>query len=95
MHGALSHRPGYAVVPRLELGVVRLAVPLRGNQRPDHGDSALPWDDRFHESGVVVPAMPLPRSGSSGEPGGAIAFVQIRALHWPRVIWWTPGALRR
>jgi hypothetical protein len=58
MHGGLPHRPGYAVVPQFKPGVVRRAIALRGNQRPDHGDSALPWDDRFHDSGVVVPAMP-------------------------------------
>jgi len=42
MRGALSHRPGYAVVPEIELAVVRLAIPMRGNQRPDHSDSAVP-----------------------------------------------------
>ena len=31
-------------------------------------DSAVPWHDRFHHSGVVAPAMPMPRSGSSAAP---------------------------
>ena len=32
--GGLPHRPGYAVVPQLELGVVRLAIALRGSAYP-------------------------------------------------------------
>ena len=32
MHGGLSHRPGYAVVPQLELGAVRRAIALRGKE---------------------------------------------------------------
>jgi hypothetical protein len=66
MRGPLPRRSGYAVVPQLELGVGRLAIALRGNQRPDHSALVVRWDDCFHRSGVVVPAMPLPRTESRG-----------------------------
>jgi len=50
MHAAILHRPGYAVVPQLEPGAVRLALAMRGNQRRDRSDSAVPWHDRLHRT---------------------------------------------
>jgi len=46
MRGALSHSPGYAVVPQLELAVVRLAIALRGTPS---SRSSVP-DDSFRRA---------------------------------------------
>ena len=53
------------VTSRATASVRRRTAASRGeNERPRHRDSAVPWHDRFRHSGVVVPAIPLPRMRS-------------------------------
>ena len=55
---------------------------------------AVPWHDRFHHSGGVVPAMAMPRSGSS-RPSQPRDRVRRGPPHSRRVRRQTPAALHR
>ena len=91
MRGALPRRSGYAVVPQLELGVGRLAIALRGEQRLWSGDLRPIRRDRFYEGGSVENVIALPRTRSR-RPGRRDDCIRGAAAWTRRRSQWRSGA---
>jgi hypothetical protein len=84
VRGGRLHRPGDPRAGPRDADVTRRATAsVRHRTAASRGETngrtaptqAVPWHDRFHHSGVVVPAMPMPRTQPScrGRPDDCMA----------------------